>query len=42
MIEGEVRALGLLRAAGGGRLIAVARNDGKLELLRPISTRPRL
>jgi hypothetical protein len=41
MIEGEVRALALLRAAGGGRLIAVARNDGKLELLRPLSTRPR-
>jgi len=34
VIEGEVRDLKLLRAADGGRLIVVARNDAPLQILR--------
>jgi hypothetical protein len=33
-IEGEVRDLKVLRGAKGGRLIAVSRNNGKVEILR--------
>ena len=36
VIDGEVRHLGLLRQAGGGRLIVVARNNDKLQVLRPL------
>jgi hypothetical protein len=36
MIEREVRAMALLRGAGGDRLLAVAHNDGKLQILRPL------
>jgi hypothetical protein len=35
VIEGEVRALATLRTAGGVPLVVVARNDDRLELLRP-------
>jgi len=35
-LEGEVRNMGLLRRAAGGRLIVVARNDDKLAFLRAI------
>jgi hypothetical protein len=34
-IEGEVRAMAVVRAAGGDRLLAIAHNDGKLQILRP-------
>jgi hypothetical protein len=34
-IEGEVRAMAMLRSAGGERLLAIAHNDGKLQILRP-------
>ncbi len=36
VIEGEVRGMRLLRAAGGARLIVVARNDDTLQILRPL------
>ncbi|MFN2563914.1 MAG: FG-GAP-like repeat-containing protein, partial [Gemmatimonadaceae bacterium] len=36
VIEGQVRDMKHVRHAGGGRLIAVARNDDKLQLLRPL------
>jgi enediyne biosynthesis protein E4 len=36
VIEGQVRDMKPLRHAGGGRLIAVARNDDKLQILRPL------
>ena len=36
VIDGEVRHLGLVRRADGGRLIVVARNDAKLQILRPL------
>jgi hypothetical protein len=36
VIEGQVRDLKPLRQAGGGRLIAVARNDDTLRILRPL------
>jgi len=35
-IEGQVRSIGVLRRAGGDRLIVVARNDDKLVFLRAI------
>ena len=38
LIEGQVRGLGVLRRAGGDRLIVVARNDDKLVVLRPLLT----
>jgi hypothetical protein len=38
LIEGQVRNIGLLRRAGGGRLIVVARNDDKLAFIRPLFT----
>ncbi|MDQ3674252.1 MAG: VCBS repeat-containing protein [Gemmatimonadota bacterium] len=38
-IEGQVRNMGLLRRAGGGRLIVVARNDDKLVFIRPLLTK---
>jgi hypothetical protein len=34
-IDGQVRHMGWLRHAGGGRLIVVARNNDKLQILRP-------
>jgi hypothetical protein len=34
-LEGQVRKLGLLRATGGSRLIVAARNNDKLQILRP-------
>jgi hypothetical protein len=33
-LEGQVRQMAFLRAAGGQRLIAVARNDTTLQMLR--------
>ena len=36
MIDGQVRHLGLVKRADGSRLIVVARNDGKLQILRPL------
>ena len=36
VIDGEVRHLGLVRRANGGRLIVVARNDARLQILRPL------
>jgi hypothetical protein len=43
VIEGQVRDMKPLRHADGGRLIAVARNDDKLQVLRPLrsATSPR-
>jgi hypothetical protein len=38
VIEGQVRNMGLLRRAGGDRLIVVARNDDKLAFFRPLLT----
>ncbi len=38
-IEGQVRGMGLLRRAGGDRLIVVARNDDRLVFLRPLPTK---
>ncbi len=40
VVEGEVRHMGLLREGGGNRLIAVARNNDKLQILRVIRARP--
>lgn len=37
MIDGEIRALRLLRGARGERLLAVARNDSTLQMLRPLN-----
>jgi hypothetical protein len=39
VIAGQVRDMKLLRQADGGRLIAVARNDDKLQVLRPLRAR---
>jgi hypothetical protein len=39
-IEGQVRHIKSLRQAGGGRLIAVARNNDKLQILRPLRSGP--
>ena len=36
MIAGQVRHLGLVQRADGSRLIVVARNDDKLQILRPL------
>jgi hypothetical protein len=36
VIEGQVRDMRLLRRAGGHRLIVVARNNDKLQILRPL------
>ena len=36
VIDGQVRHMGLVRQAGGGRLIVVARNNDKLQVLRPL------
>jgi hypothetical protein len=38
LIEGQVRNMGLLRRAGGDRLIVVARNDDRLAFIRPLLT----
>jgi hypothetical protein len=38
LIEGQVRNMGLLRRAGGDRLIVVARNDDRLAFIRPLFT----
>ena len=35
VIDGEVRHLRLVRRADGSRLIVVARNDARLQTLRP-------
>ncbi len=35
-IEGQVRNMGLVRRAGGGRVVVVARNDDKLVFLRAV------
>jgi hypothetical protein len=40
MIEGQVRHLVFLRSPGGGRLIVVARNNDRLQVLRPLCYRP--
>ncbi len=40
MIDGQVRRLGLVKRADGGRLIVVARNNDKLQILRPLHHRP--
>ncbi len=39
-IEGQVRGMGMLRRAGGDRLVVVARNDDTLLFLRPLLTKP--
>jgi hypothetical protein len=41
VIEGQVRNMGLLRRAGGDRLIVIARNDDKLAFFRPLLTNRR-
>ncbi len=40
MIEGQVRHMGWLRQADGRRLIVVARNNDKLQVLRPLRSSP--
>src|SRR6266550_1917628 len=40
MIEGQVRHFGWLRQADGKRLIIVARNNDKLQVLRPLRASP--
>src|SRR6266550_2931467 len=40
MIEGQVRHIGWLGQADGKRLIVVARNDDKLQVLRPLRSSP--
>jgi hypothetical protein len=40
LIEGQARHMALLRRAGGERLILVARNDDRLQVLRPLRYRP--
>jgi hypothetical protein len=42
LIEGQVRHMALLRQADGGRVIVVARNDDRLQILRPLRVRPSL
>jgi hypothetical protein len=37
VIEGEVRAMQLLRSAAGARQVVVARNDAGLQMLRPVN-----
>jgi hypothetical protein len=34
-IDGEVRGMKLLRRAGGGQLVVVARNDTTLQVIQP-------
>jgi hypothetical protein len=40
LIEGQVRHMALVRRAGGGRAIVVARNDDRPQILRPLRVRP--
>jgi hypothetical protein len=40
LIEGQVRHMALLRRANGEPLILVARNDDRLQILRPLRYRP--
>jgi len=40
MIEGQVRHFGWLRQADGKRLIIVARNNDRLQALRPLRASP--
>jgi len=40
MIEGQVRHFGWLRQADGKRLIIVARNNDRLQVLRPLRASP--
>ena len=40
VLDGQVRHIKALRQAGGARLIVVARNDGKLQVLRIAGPRP--
>jgi len=40
VIEGQVRNMGLLRRADGSRMIVVARNDDRLQFLRPLRSPP--
>jgi len=40
MIEGQVRHMGVLRQADGRHLIVVARNNDKLQVLRPLRSPP--
>jgi hypothetical protein len=42
VIEGEVRHMKLLRTAGGERLIVVARNNDKLQIIRPLPSKQRI
>ena len=39
-IEGQVRHMKELRGPNGQRLIVIARNDDKLEILRPLALKP--
>jgi hypothetical protein len=34
VLDGQVRHMAMLRGSGGARLIAVARNDDRLEILQ--------
>jgi hypothetical protein len=38
VVEGQVRDIRTLRRAGGGQLIVIARNNGRLQFLRPLHT----
>ena len=40
MIEGQVRHMEWLRQADGKRLIIVARNNDRLQVLRPLRASP--
>jgi len=40
LIEGQVRHIGLMRQPDGRRLIVVARNNDKLQVLRPLRSSP--
>lgn len=42
VIEGEVRDMKLLRSAGGERLMVVARNNDKLQIIRPLRSKQRI
>jgi hypothetical protein len=37
VIDGEVRAMQVLRSADGARLLVVARNDAALQMLKPLN-----
>jgi hypothetical protein len=41
IMEGQARGIQLLRRAGEGRLVVVARNDNRLQLLHPVRWQPR-